>query len=49
MTTDKKQLSNTNFSKDAADYDQSSQYVTLRLSYPTIVDEALRQALSDCS
>ena len=43
MTNDKKQLSNTNFSKDAADYDQSSRYATLRVSYPTIADEALNK------
>jgi len=43
MTNDKKQLSNTNFSKDAADYDQSSRYATLRESYPTIADEALNK------
>ena len=43
MTNDKKQLSNTNFSKDAADYDQSSRYATLRVSYPAIADEALNK------
>jgi len=41
MTTNKKELSNINFSKDAADYDQSKRYETLRDSYPTIVAQAL--------
>ncbi len=43
MKSDKKQLSNLNFSKDAADYDQSERYATLRASYPTITNEALNK------
>lgn len=45
ITNDKKQLSNINFSKDAADYDQSARYATLRASYPTITSEALNKPL----
>ena len=41
MADNKKELSNIEFSKDAADYDQSKRYETLRESYPTIVAEAL--------
>jgi len=43
MTNDKKQLSNINFSRDAADYDQSRKYATLRASYPIIAGEALEK------
>ena len=38
---DKKTLSNIEFSKDAADYDQSRRYSSLKKSYPKIVAEAL--------
>ena len=41
MADDKKELSNIEFSKDAADYDQSKRYESLRETYPAIVDEAL--------
>ncbi|MGA2477262.1 MAG: class I SAM-dependent methyltransferase [Spirochaetia bacterium] len=41
MADNKKELSNIEFSKDAAHYDQSKRYETLRKSYPTIVAEAL--------
>lgn len=41
MTDDKKELSNIEFSKDAAGYDQSKRYDSLRESYPAIVAEAL--------
>ena len=44
MTNDKKELSNINFSKDAADYDQSRRYASLRASYSMIVDEALSRS-----
>ena len=40
---DKKTLSNIEFSKDAADYDQSRRYSSLRESYPKIIAEALSQ------
>ena len=43
MKNDKKTLSNIEFSKDAADYDQSRRYSSLRESYPKIVAEALVQ------
>ena len=43
MKNDKKTLSNIEFSKDAADYDQSRRYSSLRESYPKIVAEALSQ------
>ena len=43
MKNDKKALSNIEFSKDAADYDQSRRYSSLRESYPNIVVEALSQ------
>ncbi len=44
MTPDKKKhLSNINFSKDAADYDQSQSYAMLRATYSTIADEALNK------
>lgn len=43
MNNDKKALSNIEFSKDAADYDQSRRYSSLRESYPKIVAEALSQ------
>ena len=43
MKNDKKMLSNIEFSKDAADYDQSRRYSSLRDSYPKIVAEALSQ------
>ena len=41
MADNKKELSNIEFSKDAADYDQSKRYDSLRETYPAIVDEAL--------
>jgi len=44
MTNDKKRLSNLNFNKDAADYDQSQRYAPLRESYPTIADEAFSKS-----
>jgi ubiquinone/menaquinone biosynthesis C-methylase UbiE len=43
LKNDKKTLSNIEFSKDAADYDQSRRYSSLRGSYPKIVAEALSQ------
>ncbi len=43
MKNDKKTLSNIEFSKDAANYDQSRRYSSLRESYPKIVAEALSQ------
>ena len=43
MKNDRKMLSNIEFSKDAADYDQSPRYSSLRESYPKIVAEALSQ------
>ena len=43
MKNDKKTLSRIAFSKDAAGYDQSGRYASLRESYPTIVAEALSQ------
>jgi ubiquinone/menaquinone biosynthesis C-methylase UbiE len=43
LKNDKKTLSNIEFSKDAADYDQSRRYSSLRESYPKIVAEALSQ------
>jgi ubiquinone/menaquinone biosynthesis C-methylase UbiE len=41
MADDKKELSNIEFSKDAADYDQSKRYDSLRETYPAIVTEAV--------
>jgi ubiquinone/menaquinone biosynthesis C-methylase UbiE len=41
MADIKKELSKIEFSKDAADYDQSKRYESLRESYPAIVAEAL--------
>lgn len=41
MRDDKKELSNIEFSKDAADYDQSKRYDSLRETYPAIVAEAV--------
>jgi ubiquinone/menaquinone biosynthesis C-methylase UbiE len=43
LKNDKKTLSNIEFNKDAADYDQSRRYSSLRESYPKIVAEALNQ------
>jgi len=43
MSDNKKELSNIAFSRDAADYDQSSKYASLRASYSTIVAEALSE------
>ena len=43
MNNDKKALSNIEFSKDAADYDHSRRYSSLREAYPKIVAEALSQ------
>ena len=43
MKNDNKALSNIEFSKDAADYDQSRRYAPLRAVYSKIVDEALSQ------
>jgi ubiquinone/menaquinone biosynthesis C-methylase UbiE len=43
LKNDKKTLSNIEFSKDAADYDESRRYSSLRESYPKIVAEALSQ------
>jgi ubiquinone/menaquinone biosynthesis C-methylase UbiE len=43
LNNDKKMLSNIEFSKDAADYDQSRRYSSLRESYPQIVAEAQSQ------
>ena len=43
LKNDKKTLSNIEFSKDAADYDQSRRYSSLRESYPKIVAAALSQ------
>jgi len=43
LKNDRKMLSNIEFSKDAADYDQSPRYSSLRESYPKIVAEALSQ------
>jgi ubiquinone/menaquinone biosynthesis C-methylase UbiE len=41
MANNKKELSNIEFSKDAADYDQSRRYESLRDTYPAIVAEAV--------
>jgi len=43
MTNNKKELSNIEFSKDAADYDKSRRYASLRESYPKIVAEVLKK------
>jgi ubiquinone/menaquinone biosynthesis C-methylase UbiE len=43
LKNDRKTLSNIEFSKDAANYDQSRRYSSLRESYPKIVAEALSQ------
>ena len=43
MKNDKKTLSNIEFSKDAADYDESRRYASLRKSYPKIVAEVLKK------
>jgi ubiquinone/menaquinone biosynthesis C-methylase UbiE len=45
LNNDRKTLSNIEFSKDAANYDQSRRYASLRESYPKIVAEALSQPL----
>ena len=42
MRSNNKELSKAGFDRDAADYDQSSKYASLRLSYVKIADEALR-------
>ena len=50
MTPDKKKhLSNINFSKDAADYDQSQSYAMLRASVFNDYRRGFEQAISDCS
>jgi ubiquinone/menaquinone biosynthesis C-methylase UbiE len=41
LPNNKKALSKIEFSKDAADYDRSSRYASLRNSYPKIVAEAV--------
>jgi len=43
LKNDNKALSNIEFSKDAADYDHSRRYASLRAVYSKIVDEALSQ------
>jgi ubiquinone/menaquinone biosynthesis C-methylase UbiE len=43
LPNDKKELSNIAFSKDAADYDLSRRYSSLRRVYPRIVEVALSQ------
>ena len=43
MKKDKKTLSTLEFGKDAADYDSSRRYSSLRDSYPRIVEEAVAQ------
>ena len=43
MQNDKKQLSNIAFSKDAAGYDESKRYASLRQVYPKIVAEVLTE------
>ena len=43
MASNKKDLSNIAFSRDAADYDQSSKYAPLRACYPMIVAEAFNR------
>ena len=43
MTNNQKELSNIEFSKDAADYDKSRRYASLRKSYPKIVAEVLKK------
>jgi len=43
MTKDRKALSKAEFERDAAEYDQSPKYATLRRSYQMIADEALER------
>ncbi len=45
MTNDRKELSNITFSRDAADYDQSSRYAPLRECYAGIVTEAFDSSI----
>jgi ubiquinone/menaquinone biosynthesis C-methylase UbiE len=43
VATDKKELSRRAFSRDAADYDRSPKYASLRSKYHFVVEEALRR------
>ena len=48
MKADRRELSRKNFDKDAATYDQSPTYATLRPRYQDVLSEALRYESGNC-
>ena len=46
MTNDRKALSKANFDEDAATYDESSKYSSLRMSYDSLLEEFQKWTVS---